>query len=352
MTHPPMVSPALDPTSLFEVFRGSYGTELLTASVAHFGVFEQLAREPLPFDELRRALGLAERPAVVLITALRAFGLLIDDAEGRVSLTELARDHLTPGAFFDVGGYIGLAAQAPGVLEMVERLRTNRPANSGAEESGAAFIFKDGITSAMEREASARAFTLALAGRARNVAPVLAEKYPLDDARLLLDVGGGTGIYSVAWLLRHPRLRAIVWDRPEVLKVAREMAETHGVADRLECREGDMFKDAVPEGADVILLSNILHDWDVADCWALVCRCAGVLRPGGKMLIHDVFLNDAHDGPLPIALYSAALFTLTEGRAYSAREYRTWLSDAGLVPGEITPTLIHCGVLPGVKVRD
>jgi SAM-dependent methyltransferase len=194
--------------------------------------------------------------------------------------------------------------------------------------------------------------TLALAGRARNVAPVLAEKCPLDDARLLLDVAGGTGIYSIAWLLRHPHLKAIIWDRPEVLKVAVEMAEAHGVADRFEARPGDMFKDPMPEGADAILLSNVLHDWDTADCGVIVGRCAGALRPGGRLLIHDVFLNDSLDGPLPVALYSASLFRLTEGRAYAAKEYRAWLTEAGLIPGEVIPTLIHCGVLSAIKVAD
>ncbi len=127
---------------------------------------------------------------------------------------------------------------------------------------------------------------------------MLAEVYPLDDARVLLDVGGGTGIYSIAWLLRHPELRAIVWDRPEVLKVAREMAEPYGVADRLELLAGDMFRDPVPEGADVVLLSNVLHDWDVADCWTLVSRARRRSGPASRLLIHDVFLDDALDGPL------------------------------------------------------
>jgi 3-hydroxy-5-methyl-1-naphthoate 3-O-methyltransferase len=67
------------------------------------------------------------------------------------------------------------------------------------------------------------------------------------------------------------------------------------------------------------------------------------------LLVHDVFLNDALDGPLPIALYSAALFTLTEGRAYSMAEYRGWLEQAGLVVSPVVPTLIHCGVLSGTK---
>ena len=348
----PLVTPELDPTSIFELFRGNHGTELLTAAVVHLRVFEHLAAGSLAFDELRRGLNLAERPATVVFTALRAFGLIATESDGRIGLTELAREHLTPGAMFDVSGYIGLAAQNPGVLEMVERLRTNRAANSNPDEAGAAFIYKEGIESAMESEASARALTLGLAGRARIVAPWLAEVYPLDTARVLLDVAGGTGIYSIAWLCRHPELRAVVWDRPEVLKVAREMADHHGVADRLELLAGDMFRDPVPEGADVILFSNVLHDWDVADCWSLVSRTAATLRPGCRLLIHDVFLNDAHDGPLPQALYSAALFGLTEGRLYSAHEYRQWLTAAGLVPGEVIPTRIHCGLLPAVKVTD
>jgi hypothetical protein len=341
--------PATDPTPIFEAFRGNHATELLTAAVAHLGVFGHLGAGPVAAGALRERLGLADRPFVVLTTALKALGLLTADPDGRLALTDLAREHLLPGAEFDVGGYVALAAEGPGAVEMVERLRTNRPAGQGDGGPGAAFIYREGLDSAMEREATARALTLALAGRARNVAPVLAGAYPLDGARRLLDVGGGTGIYSIAWLQKHPGLSAVVWDRPEVLKVAREMAEAFGVAERLELVPGDMFLDPVPAGADVILLSNVLHDWDVPACRALVARCAGALPGGGRLLIHDVFLNDGLDGPLPVALYSAALFRLTEGRAYSAGEYRGWLAEAGLRPGAVVPTLVHCGVLPAVK---
>jgi hypothetical protein len=62
-----------------------------------------------------------------------------------------------------------------------------------------------------------------------------------------------------------------------------------------------------------------------------------------------VFLDDDLGGPLPVALYSAALFCVCEGRAYSAAEYRQWLVAAGLAPGGVTPTLVHCGLLEGLK---
>ncbi len=343
----PLPPPVTDPTSLFEHFRGSYATELLTAAVAHFGLFERLAEQPLMFQEIEQRLSLSRRATYVLLTAMRAMQLIEPEETGRLRLTKLAREHLVPGGEYFVGDYIGLAAGSPGVLAMKERLTSNQLARAEQTDAGAAFIYREGLESAMEQEQSARRLTLALAGRAKNVAPVLAERITFDGGTLL-DVGGGTGIYAVACLRRHPALRAIVFDRPEVLKVAAEFAASYGVADRLELHPGDMFADPLPT-ADAILLSNVLHDWDVPECRQLIRRCTDALPTGGRLLIHDVFLDDEHDGPLSVALYSASLFSLTEGRAYSAREYREWLGDAGLTPGEVVPTLVHCGVLSGVK---
>ncbi|HND53838.1 MAG TPA: methyltransferase, partial [Pirellulaceae bacterium] len=120
-------------------------------------------------------------------------------------------------------------------------------------------------------------------------------------------------------------------------------------AERVEFVAGDMFQDSPPADCDVCLLSNVLHDWDEPECERLVARCASALPDDGRLLIHDVFLDDDLGGPLPIALYSAALFCFTEGRAYSAAEYRTWLARAGLAAGEILPTAVHCGVLPAMR---
>src|SRR5258706_763352 len=342
--------PTVDPTPIFEAFRGSYSTELLSAAIAHFNCFAHLTAAPLSFDELRGRLGLDQRPANVLLTALRAMGLLTRNPRGDLDLTPLAREHLTPGGPFDVSDYVGLSANNPGVLEMVERLRSNRPAGAKPGGPGASFIYREGLESAMESEASARRLTLALAGRAKNVAPVLDKKLPIENARTILDVGGGTGIYSIALLQKHPHLRAIIFDRAEVLKVAQEMANTYGVADRLQLLPGDMFTDDLPRNCDLILLSNILHDWDIPQCQQLVNRCAAALPTAGRLIIHAVFLNDDPRGPLPIGLHSAALFTLTEGRAYSAAEYRTMLSAAGLTPNDLIPTLIHCALLAAVRM--
>jgi predicted O-methyltransferase YrrM len=357
MSSSALARPVTDPTLIFEHFRGSYGTELLTAAAAHFGLFARLESAPLPVDELANEMELARRPAAVLFTALRAMRLLEVDGAGRLALSAMAREHLVPGGPFFIGDYIGLAADAPGVVRMVERLRLNKPLGQDPAESsantanaaGTAFIYREGTPSAMEDEESARGLTLALAGRAKNVAPALAEAVEASGCRTLLDLGGGTGIYSIALVQKNRKLRAVIFDRTDVLKVAAELVAEYGVGDRVELAAGDMFVDPLPTEVDLVLLSNVLHDWDFPECKILIERSAAALRDGGRLLIHDVFLNDALDGPLPIALYSAALFTLTEGRAYSAAEHRAMLLDAGLSPGRIAPTGIHCGVLEGRK---
>jgi len=343
----PQGTPVWDPSSLFEHYRGQYATSLLVAAVAEFRVFSHLAAGPRDFAELRTLTGLAERPLQVLLTGLRALATVEKLSDGRHGLTPLAAEHLVPGGDFFVGDYFSLARDSAEVRELTARLRTNRP--KGADDAGAGFIFREGLKSAMEETEAARHFTLALAGRAKNVAPVLASVLSLTGVSRLVDMGGGTGLYSIALLRANPQLRAVVWDRPEVLRIAAEFAADSGVADRLELRPGDFFSDPFPPGAEVVLLSNILHDWDVPECRRLIRRAAEGLAPGGRLLVHDVFLDDDLGGPLSAALYSANLFAVTEGRLYSAGEVRDWMREAGLRPGELSPTLIHAQVLEAVK---
>src|SRR5436305_1649414 len=223
--------------------------ELLTAAVAHFGVFERLASGPLSAGELQNAIGLGERQFMVLTTGMEALGML-KEKNGRLQPTAIAREHLAPAQPLDVSDYIRMAADSPGVMALVEHMRKGTLAGAAKDDDRKVFIYRKGLESAMEEDRLARHFTLMLAGRAKNIAPVLAQKVDLSDARCLLDIGGGTGLYSMAFLQRYSNLRAIIFDRSAVLKVAEEFAAVYGVSDRLQCIAGDMFADPLPEDCD------------------------------------------------------------------------------------------------------
>ena len=132
----------------------------------------------------------------VLITALRSMGLIHKDASGALSLSdEGRRTHLVPGGEFDMSDYLELArAEARGIKDLVVRLRTDTPAGSDGE--GTEYIFDEGMKSAMQEDGRAQWLTERLAGRAKNTAAKLAKLVPLEGASLLLDVGGGTGIFQ------------------------------------------------------------------------------------------------------------------------------------------------------------
>ena len=91
-----------------------------------------------------------------------------------------------------------------------------------------------------------------------------------------------------------------------------------------------MFETEFPKGFDILLLSNVLHDWDDPVAEALLAKAARALPSGGLLLIHDAFLDAKKTGPLPVALYSALLMHSTEGRCFSVGEMRVWLERYGL----------------------
>src|SRR2546422_7186690 len=143
-----------------------------------------------------------------------------------------------------------------------------------------------------------RLFTMGMDAAGRYWAECLARSVDLSRTRLLLDVGGGSGVYSIALAKRFRKLRAIIFDLPEVLPVARERIRAAGLEDRVETTGGDFFADPWPPGADAILFSAVLHDWSPDTCRRLLRKAAVALPSGGIVVIRESFSEDDGPGPL------------------------------------------------------
>jgi ubiquinone/menaquinone biosynthesis C-methylase UbiE len=323
----------LDLAPITRHLRAMYSSRLLIAAVHHLKVFETLADDSLTISELQSRFRLNERPAMVLFPALAAMEMLRVDENGRFSISELGR-HLRTNASPTLINYVGLEKNDPGVREMTIRLQNDGPL---AAPEGVSYVKEGDEPSPMDDPDLSRSFTLALAGRAQYLSPMVAGHMPESKGHLL-DVAGGTGLFTCEWLLRNPEGSATILDRPQVLAVAGEFLEkmsrsgrphAHTLRERVTFLPGDMLTDALPP-ADFVLAASLFHDWPTPACRTLTERFARALNPGGELWVHDAFLNDTLDGPLPVTDYSAQLFWATKGRAYSRREYREWMTGAGL----------------------
>ncbi|MFE7122518.1 methyltransferase, partial [Streptomyces sp. NPDC057654] len=152
----------------------------------------------------------------------------------------------------------------------------------------------------------------------------------LGRVRRLLDVGGGGAAYDIELCRRYPELRATVLDLPFVCELTGERVAEAGLADRIALAPGDFLRDAaLPAGHDAVLLSQIMHNWDEPTNRSILRKCHAALPPGGLIVLSELLVNDAKDGPLLPALMSLNMLVSTWGRNYTPGEYGRWLTDTG-----------------------
>ena len=313
--------PATDPLEIYRARDGIYAVDLLSAAIAHLDFFTWLAAHPSSLGAICAHFDLQPRPVDVMLTLFTAMGL-VTEAGGVRHLTLRAREHLTGGSPWNLAPYYISLKERPQTLDMLKVLRTGKPANWGSYDAEA-------WAKAMESPAFAAQFTAAMDCRGVYLGQALSKKLHLAEHRSLLDIAGGSGVYACSLVAHHPHLTAAVFEKPPVDRIARESIARYGATARVQVIAGDMFRDPLPSGFDLHLISNVLHDWDEPEVRALLSKSRDTLSTGGLLIVHDAFINDRKTGPLPVAQYSVLLMHSTEGKCYSLGEMRRFLSETG-----------------------
>jgi SAM-dependent methyltransferase len=174
------------------------------------------------------------------------------------------------------------------------------------------------------------AFIAAMHRTGKERAPEIAEAVGAAGVRRMLDVGGGSGAYSIAFAQADPELRAEILDLEPVLPIAQAHIARAGLSKRVTTRAGDLRRDPLGEGLDLILLSAICHMLSVEENRDLLRRALEALAPRGRVVIRDFILNRDKTGPPAAAIFSLNMLVGTAGGAsYSEIEYTVWLEEAG-----------------------
>ena len=338
----PTSPPGTDPLSIYRYRDGLYAADLLAAALVWLDLFTWLEGNPADRVVICKALDLRERPADVMLTLFVAMGFLRND-KGIYRLTDLAREHLVRTSPWFIGPYYASLKDRPVCKDFLAVLRTDKPANWGSLKDEKEWA------RAMEDAAFADQFTAAMDCRGVYLGQALARSLDLAGRRQLLDIAGGSGIYACSIVAGHATLRATVFEKPPVDRVAHRAIESRGFADRVTVLAGDMFTGKLPAGFDVHLISNVLHDWDVPVVKRLLSASYESLAPGGLLVIHDAHLDRDKSGPLPVAAYSAMLMHATEGRCYSVAEMEDYLGGTGFRQVKWTPTAADRSVITAEK---
>jgi (2Fe-2S) ferredoxin/predicted O-methyltransferase YrrM len=216
--------------------------------------------------------------------------------------------------------------------------------------SGLTECVRTGTATPDERDAgSTEAFIAAMHNNARQRAAQLAQAAAAGASRML-DVGGGSGAYSIAFAQANPQLRAEVFDQPAVLAIAERHIREAGLEERISTRVGDLRTDEFGGGYDLVLISAICHMLGEEENRDLLARASRALAPGGRAVIQDFLLRADKTGPRSGALFSLNMLVNTEGGAsYSEDEYTAWLREAGFGEVRRVPLPGPAGVLIAMR---
>ncbi|GAA2239697.1 MULTISPECIES: methyltransferase [Kitasatospora] len=313
-----------DPTKrLLELMTGAWTTQAI-AVAAELGLADHLPgpsrpEAPCPIGELAERLGVAPDGLTRLLRYLTAAELVTPttDSYRLTALGELlrrdARHSLRPLALL----YGGPFYQSFGAL--AHAVRTGQEAFATIFGQGHFDYFA-------EHPALATLFDSAMAASAEMFEPVPG-LVDLSDARVVVDVGGGSGELLSRFLAHTPHLRGVLFERAHVLERARQRLADDGHADRCDLVAGD-FTQGVPRGGDVYLLSRILHDWDDEQCLAILRRCAADVPEDARLLIVERLLPTDGTSSLAAA-WDLHMLCNVGGRERTAEHYARLLSAAG-----------------------
>ena len=175
-----------------------------------------------------------------------------------------------------------------------------------------------------------KAFIAAMDRNAKERAGAVVKAIGTSGVKRMLDLGGGSGAYSIAFAQAAPGLKSEILDMVAVVPLAQENVRKAGFAERITTRVGDMLRDPLGENYDLILASAICHMFSPEENRELFRRVYGALAPKGQVVVQDFILEPGKTAPCAAALFSLNMLVGTRaGSSYSEPEYASWLRAVG-----------------------
>lgn len=299
---------------------GAFRASRAMLTAVELGVFTELAEEPLDAEALARRLGVRMPAARDFFDALVALELLErhDGRYANTAETDLFLDRHKPsyvGAMAEMQGRRGYQMWA----SLTDALRSGAPQTDAKGDFAA--LYQDPVR--------VRRYLSAMTAASTMAAKALARRFPWERHQTALDVGTAQGCVPVQLALAHAHLRVGGFDLPPARPVFEEYVASFGLADRVTFHGGDFTRDPLPE-ADVMVMGNLLCDFDLDGKRMLVQKAFSALPEGGALIVYETMIDDDRRGDAGALLTSLGVRLQKRGAfGFTPSECRRWLADAG-----------------------
>ena len=299
--------------SIQHIARGYSRARVLLTGV-ELDIFTLLSEKPLSVNQIVDSLKSDLRATTIFLDALVAMDLLVkkDGLYG-------AAPEVIPLLRSDSEESI-----LPGLMHTAHLWKTWSQLTDIVQEGGPA------SRSATNSDDRMKAFIGAMHVRALRDAPELVRSVDPGTARNLIDVGGGSGSYTIGFLKAVHGMKATIFDLPEVIPLAQERISEEGLEERVTLAAGDYNKDDLPSGHDLALLSAIIHQNSHEQNVTLYCKIFSALVPGGRIVVRDYAMNSDRTKPASGAMFAINMLVNTlGGNSYTFEEIKSGLEEAG-----------------------
>lgn len=280
------------------------------------GLFTIIGGGQKSSEEIARKAGTDGRATDRLLDALAASGY-INKKEGEFSNTPLSSRYLVKGKPEYMGGLMHQADLWHTWSTLTDAVR-----------SGSSVISRSPVNLSDHRWLES--FIAAMHMRARHQAPEIVELIDLTGVKRVLDVGGGSGIFSMAFVRSLEGLNSVVFDLPNVTELTRRYIESEKLSDRITVSAGDYTTDPLGTGFDLVFMSAVIHSNSVDTNKRLFRKAFDALNPGGRLVVLDFIMDGDRVSPAVGAYFSLNMLVGTpEGDTYTESEIRGWMGNIG-----------------------
>lgn len=317
----------VDPSNIMQIGMGFWASKTLLTAVK-LELFTFLAAKPLTGEEVKRKLCLHGRGLYDFLDTLVALGFLERKGNKESATYSNTADtdfFLDKNKMSYMGGLLEMANNRlyPFWNFLEEGLKRGTPQNE--IRTGEVSLFEE----IYNDKDKTREFVNAMSGAQAGNFITFATQFDFSPYRTLCDIGGAGAQLSAHVVTHNPHMKSISFDLPPVGPIALENVSKMGVANKVEIRSGDFFKDPFPK-ADVITMGNILHDWGTGEKRMLIGKAYDSLPAGGALVvIENIIDDDRRENAFGLMMSLNMLIETTEGYDFTAADFNEWTREAG-----------------------